>query len=137
MIQRIQTLYLVAGAILLAVFVGIQSMWASLFRDEVAVLGTVVLVVAVIAAVLALVAVGLYKNRSLQRRVISWALWADLVVVAGVLGGLFLAMQAGAEVLSGVALTAIAPVVAYVLLRLARAGVDRDVATVRSMDRIR
>ncbi len=137
MIQRIQTLYLVAGAILLAAFVGVQAMWASLFEGDVAVLGTVVLAVAVLAAVLALVAVGLYKNRALQRRLISWALWADLVVVAGVLGGLFLAMQAGETIPSGVMLTAIAPVVAYVLLRLARSGVDRDIATVRSMDRIR
>lgn len=137
MIQRIQTLYLVAGAVLLAAFVGVQTQWASLFDGDVAVLGTVVLVVAVVAALLALVAIGLYKNRALQRRVISWSLWADLVVVAGVLGGLFLAVQTGEEVPSGVALTAIAPVVAYVLLRLGRAGVDRDIATVRSMDRIR
>ena len=137
MIQRIQTLYLAAGAALLVLFVAIQSQWVALFDGDTAILGTVLMVIAVVAAVLALVAIGLYKNRALQRRVISWAQWADLLVVAGFLAGALLALQAGGDLPSGVALAAIAPVVGYVLLRMARAGVDRDIATVRSMDRIR
>lgn len=137
MIQRIQTLYLVAGALLLAFFVGIQSRWNGLFAGDFAVLGTVVTVLAVVAALLALVAVGLYKNRALQRRVVTWAQWADLLVVAGFLAGVLIVVQSAGEVPSGAVLAAIAPVVAYVLLRMARAGVDRDIATVRSMDRIR
>ena len=137
MIQRIQTLYLVAGAALLAVFVGIQSRWAELFEGDYAVLGTVVMILAAVAAVLALVAVGLYKNRALQRRVISWATWIDALVVAGFLAGVLMLVQRGEAIPSNVALLSIAPIVGYVLLRLARAGVDRDIATVRSMDRIR
>lgn len=137
MIQRIQTLYLLAGAALLVLFVGIQSQWEALFRDDFAALGTAVVVLAVAAAVLALVAVGLYKNRPLQRRVITWALWADLIVVAAFLGGALLYVQGGGPFPSGVALAAIAPVIGYVVLRMARVGVDRDIATVRSMDRIR
>lgn len=137
MIQRIQTLYLLAAGLLLAAFVGIQAQWASLFTGDRAVFGWVLMAVAGLTALLALGAIALYKNRALQRRVVTWAMWGDLLLVAGFLAALFVRMQAGEATPQGVLLAAIAPVVAYVLLRLGRAGVDRDIATVRSMDRIR
>ena len=40
MIQRIQSLYLVAGALLLALFVGLGDVWASAISEEAAWVGT-------------------------------------------------------------------------------------------------
>lgn len=137
MIQRIQTVYLLAGGALLAAFVGVLSQAPSAADPTLRFVGLALLVAAGLAAVLSFGAVALYKNRALQRRVVSAVLWATLVVIAGTLAVLLLRMQAGEPVAQSTMLTAAAPVVAYLMLRLARAGVDRDIATIRSMDRIR
>lgn len=138
MIQRIQTFYLVAGALLLALFVALADGWASAIADDVAWLGTAGYALAVVTAVVALVAVGLYKNRELQRRVILWAQWLDLLLVVVVLVGLYVTGDSSAPMAPvGLYLVALQPLVAYVLLRMARQRVIRDIEMVRSMDRIR
>ena len=137
MIQRIQTVYLVAGGALLAAFVAVLSQAPSADDPTLRFVGLALLVAAALAAVLSFGAVALYKNRALQRRVISSVLWATLIVIAGTLAVLLLRMQAGEPVAQSTRLTAAAPVIAYLMLRLARAGVDRDIAKIRSMDRIR
>ena len=138
MIQRIQTFYLVAGALLLALFVALADGWASAIAEDVAWLGTAGYALAVVTAVVALVAVGLYKNRELQRRVILWAQWLDLLLVVVVLVGLYVTGDSSAPTAPvGLYLVALQPLVAYVLLRMARQRVIRDIEMVRSMDRIR
>ncbi len=138
MIQRIQTLYLVAGALLLALFVALGSTWAAAIAEAQAWLGTLGYVLAGVTAVAALVAVGLYKNRDLQRRVILVAQWLDLALVIVVLVGLYLAFDSSDfEAPVGYYLVALQPIVAYLLLRMARQRVSADIEMVRSMDRIR
>ena len=137
MIQRIQTLYLLGSGVLLALFVVLQDQWAPIVAAVQPWLGTLVLVLSIITALAALLAIGLYKNRALQARVVSAAQWLDLLTVAGVLTGLFMAMRGGQTLPSGATLIAIAPLVAYLMLRLARRGILGDIQTVRSMDRIR
>ena len=138
MIQRIQSLYLLAGAVLLVLFVALGDTWASAIGAEVAWLGTAGYVLAGVTALVALVAVFLYKDRPRQRTVIFAALWLDLALVAVVLVGYYLAFDSGdftAPV--GYYLVALQPIVAYVLLRMARQRVISDIERVRSMDRIR
>ena len=138
MIQRIQSLYLVAGALLLALFVGLGETWAAAIAAEQAWLGTAGYALAGVTALVALVSVALYKNRDLQRKVIYAAQWLDLALVVVVLVGLYLAFDSGdfaAPV--GYYLVAMQPIVAYVLLRMARQRVTKDIETVRSMDRLR
>ncbi len=138
MIQRIQTLYLVAGALLLALFVALGDTWATHIAAEQAWLGMTGYGLAVATAVIALVAVVLYKNRTLQRRVISAAQWLDLALVLVVLVGIYLSTDSDAPTAPvGLYLVALQPVAAYVLLRLARQRVTADIEMVRSMDRIR
>ena len=137
MIQRIQTVYLVAGGALLAVFVAVLAQAPTAADPTLRFIGLALLVAAALSAVLSFGAVALYKNRALQRRIISGVLWATLIVIAGTLAVLLLRMQAGEPVAQSTMLTAAAPVIAYLMLRLARAGVDRDIAKIRSMDRIR
>lgn len=138
MIQRIQTLYLAAGALLLALFVVLGDVWASQIAAEQAWLGWAGYALAVVTAVVALAAVALYKNRDLQRRVIYAAQWLDLLLVVVVLAGLYLSTDSDAPTAPvGLYLVALEPVAAYILLRLARQRVTADIEMVRSMDRIR
>ena len=138
MIQRIQTLYLVLAALLLALFVGLAGGWVGAIAADSAWLGTLGYALAVVTAVVALVAVGLYKNRALQRRVIYAAQWLDLALVVVVLVGLVVLVDADAPTAPvGLYLVALQPIVAYVLLRMARQRVGADIEKVRSMDRLR
>lgn len=138
MIQRIQTLYLVGGALLLALFVALGSGWADAISVDTAWLGIVGYALAVLAAVVALAAVALYKDRPLQRRAILWAMWLDLALIVVVLVGLYLRDDAFTDAAPvGLYLVMLQPIVAYVLLRMARQRVTRDIEIVRSMDRIR
>ena len=138
MIQRLQTLYLVLAALLLALFVGLADGWASTIAVDSSWLGGLGYGLAVVTAVVALVAVGLYKNRALQRRVIYAAQWLDLALVVVVLVGLFVVTDPEAPTAPvGLYLVALQPIVAYVFLRMARQRVTADIETVRSMDRLR
>lgn len=146
MLQRPQTVYLLLGGALLVVFVGLGHVWGPGVTGTYPWLGPVTYTLAVAAAVVALGAVFLYKDRARQRAAIGAAQWLDLALLIPVLVGLYTttptvagdaASGAGAGGPYGSYLVALVPLVAYVLLRMARRGVDRDIATVRSMDRIR
>lgn len=138
MIQRIQSLYLVAGALLLALFVALGGTWAEAIADELRWLGVLGYALAGVTALVALVAVALYKNRQLQRRVIYAAQWLDLALIVVVLVGFYLAFDSGDfQAPVGYYLVALQPIVAYLLLRMARQRVTADIDVVRSMDRIR
>ncbi len=138
MIQRIQTLYLVAGALLLALFLALGDTWASAIAEELAWLGVLGYALAAVTALVALVSVALYKDRPLQRRVIFAAQWLDLALIVVVLVGFYLAFDSDAfQAPVGYYLVALQPIVAYLLLRMARQRVTADIEVVRSMDRIR
>ena len=147
MLQRPQSVYLLAGAALLAVFVALGHVWAPGVTAAYPWLGPVAYALAVATAVVALVAVFQYKDRQRQRTTIGVAQLLDLAVLLPLLVGLFSTTPPAPDVpasggddafgLYGRYLVALVPLVAYVLLRMARRGVDRDIATVRSMDRIR
>jgi len=65
-------------------------------------------------------------------------MWLDVALVLVVLVGFYLAFDStdfAAPV--GYYLVAMQPIVAYVLLRMARQGVTADIQKIRSMDRIR
>lgn len=141
MIQRVQTLYLLIAALLLGIFLGFADLWlavagAAFWGLEAAIYG-----LGGLTAVVALVAVFLYKQRATQAKVVLAAQWLDLVLV------LVLAVAVGMlSFQSDVDLTEVGalgfavlllPVVAYAALRMARLGVQKDIDLVRSMDRLR
>lgn len=138
MLQRLQTLYLTLGALLLALFVAVGDTWAEAIGDSVPWLGTVAYALAGVTALVALAGVALYKDRPTQRRVIAAAQWLDLALIVAVLAGLYIAFDSSAPVAPvGYYFVAMMPIVAYVLLRMARQRVVADIERVRSMDRIR
>lgn len=145
MIQRIQSLYLLLAAACLVLFVLVASVWIGGVSAEFAWLGPVAYGLGLVTALAALVSVFLYRDRKRQRSVIVATMWLDLLLVAAVLGGLLASTgmieESGAAVPAigpyGRYLVGLLPVAAYLFLRLARAGVHKDIQTVRSMDRLR
>ncbi len=141
MIQRLQSLYLLFAAAFLALFLVVGGVWRTVIAVTYPWVTPVSITLCGFAALAALVAVFLYKDRKTQRKVVLAAQWLDLALVV-VLVGCLAALNLRAEVVLGVDATAayltlLLPIVAYVFLRLARGGVEKDIALVRSMDRLR
>lgn len=140
MIQRIQTLYLLAGAALLAALLAVRWTWAVEPFTAMGWFTPAVWALTILAAGLGFAAVFFYKNRSLQRTVIGLAQWAVLALLLAVAVAIVLIMVGDTGLGTLPASTPgalLLPVGAYLFYRLARRGVEKDIAKVRSMDRIR
>jgi nitrate reductase gamma subunit len=141
MIQRVQTVYLLVAALLLGFFLGFVDLWLVVAGEAFGWLGAVLYGLGGLTAVVALVAVFLYKRRATQAKVVLAAQWFDLLLVlvlAVVLGALSFRTDADLTAAGAVGFAVLLmPVFAYVALRLARMGVRKDIDLVRSMDRLR
>jgi hypothetical protein len=137
MIQRIQTVYLLVAALSLMFYALFAIPGAETFGEFMGIriiLMTIVLVVS--AAVLA--AVFLFRNRKKQRLVVLTLQWASLVCI--ILTGLVLYyIPAVLEATAGIfGVVVFLPLpLGYIFLRLAQRAIDKDIALVKSMDRIR
>ena len=136
MIQRIQTLYLAFAALVL-VFFGIAGRvvpqpgaypwltWASLG-------------LALVAAVVAVVALFQYADRTRQLRLVTYVQWVLLLLLALLVATYFLVDGQNERLFENiVSLRLGSLVLAYVFVRLAAGAIRRDIALVRSMDRLR
>ena len=138
MIQRPQTLFLLLAASLLVLFLFWLEQWSVVLAPTLTWLAPVVFGLVSASAAAALVSVALFKQRVKQGKVIGAAQWIVLALITGVLVGLFVPGSVGAAVDQRAAyLTSLLPLLAYVMLRLARWGVQKDIAKVRSADRLR
>ena len=140
MIQRIQSLYLLFGAALVVLFLVLGAAWQDTLGAVYTWLTPTALVLGGLTALAALAAVFFYKDRQLQRKIVLAAQWLDLALVL-VLVGALAAVSLNDEIAfvadTSLYLSLLLPLVAYVMLRLARRGVEKDIALVRSMDRLR
>lgn len=141
MIQRLQSLYLLFAAAFLVLFLVAGGVWQGVIAGVYPWITPVAMGLAGLAALVALVAVFLYRDRAQQRKVVVAAQWLDLLLVFVMIGGL-VALTLNDDVVLDVGtttfyLTLLLPIVAYVFLHLARRGVEKDIALVRSMDRLR
>lgn len=150
MIQRIQTIYLLLAALAL----GLQFVLpyaaapaaavpdaAATFADGLFNLydRMGLLVNTVIAAVLGLVAVFLYKNRLAQSRLTSFGMFAATILAVMLAAQFFFLANETGDAMKTVSYQAGVgmPAVAVVLLWLANRAIRRDEALVRSADRLR
>lgn len=140
MIQRIQSIYLLLAAAALVGFVLLSNMWSLLVVTLGAWSEVAIMALAALGGLAALIAIFLYKERTKQKRIATVAQWIDLaLIVLIVVGfGLFSFGEDNGLVAGlpeyGVTLL---PIVAYIFLRLALRGINRDIEKVRSMDRLR
>lgn len=141
MIQRIQTVYLVLGALALLALLLIDPIWNGAAAESQAWFAPTVLILGGLAALVALIAIFLYKNRERQHKVIILAQGLTVLHLLALYLGLYLANALYVRTSSGidgVMLTALVlPLAAYILFLLARRGVKKDIDLVKSMDRLR
>lgn len=140
MIQRIQSLYLLFGAALVVLFLVFGAAWQDTLGAVYTWLTPTALVLGGLTALAALAAVFFYKDRALQRKIVLAAQWLCLALVLVLVGALAaVSLNEEATLVANVSLylSLVLPLVAYVMLRLARRGVEKDIALVRSMDRLR
>lgn len=140
MIQRLQSLYLLFAALLVALFFVLGEAWREVVGTIYPWLTATTLALGGLVTLLALVSIFFYKDRQNQARVVRVAQGLDLALV-GVLAGCLVALslneEAGGLIPVSLYLTLLFPVAAYLFLRLAKRGIDKDIALVRSMDRLR
>ncbi len=141
MIQRIQSVYLLLGALSLA-FLGLfGSVWESQAAALFVWFVPAVAIVGAATVLTALAAIFMYGNRSKQVKTVLAAQVMTLGLMVVLFGGLFLAgdfeaMQApGADVWNVFVL--LLPVATYILFYLARRSIQRDIDLVKSIDRLR
>ncbi|WP_103019118.1 DUF4293 family protein [Salinibacter altiplanensis] len=141
MIQRIQTVYLLLGVLVLAAMGGFEVPWSDPAAQRYAWFVPSVAGLLVGTAGTALGAIFLYERRKTQRTVVYGVQLLTLVLAGVLYGGLYttgtLTFADPTGILWGRTVVLLLPIVAYVLFRLARRGIENDIDLVESMDRIR
>lgn len=141
MIQRIQSIYLLVGAIALACLLLFDDIWSGPEAEQHTWFAPALLTAAGLSALIALVAIFLYKDRRRQRGVVVWAQLLALITFIVLLIGLTFGDASSEASAPGYAteyaVAVLIPMVAYVLFYLARRAIDRDIALIRSMNRLR
>ena len=141
MIQRIQTVFLALGAIALGALLLSNIVWEGAAAQAHGWFLPVVVGLGGLAALVAVGAILLYKDRSRQRKLIVLAQGLTIFLLVGLYGGMYLAdslyvrTTQGLDV--GMLITLLLPILAYVLFLLARRAVSKDIELVESMDRLR
>ena len=141
MIQRIQTVYLALGVLALVALLFMRAVWEGPAAETQGWFTAAVVGLGSLAAVVAGVALFLFKDRPRQRKAIVLAQLVTVVLLVTLFGGLYLAdalyVRTTQGVDRGMLITLLLPLVAYVLFLLARRAVTKDIALVRSVDRLR
>lgn len=139
MIQRKQTLWLLVAATLsllslkLPVYGGnlVDATGVKQWKEMTAASTLLLTLSAGAVAVIALVAIFLYKNRPLQMRVVVVNLLLSLALL-----GLFF-MESRNYLEGGFSITALLPLLVPVLLAVALVGIRKDERLMKSLDRLR
>lgn len=141
MIQRIQTVYLALGAVVLIAMMFPQPLWGS---EAAGVYGWFIPVILGVSGLTALTAIGaifLYTNRETQHTVVVGTQLMTVVLALTLYGSLFMTDELVVYDAAGLDWSMlwllVSPLVAYVLFWLARRGIEHDIELVASMDRLR
>lgn len=141
MIQRPQSLYLLVGAVAFVALFFFDLAWDSPAADSYGWFTPVVLTMAGALGLTAIATIFLYRDRARQRTIIVGLQVGTIVFLAAFLGGIYLVgdlhfNREGATAAGKVVAMAL-PILAYGMFFMARQGVVKDIALVRSMDRLR
>lgn len=137
-IQRLQSLYLFIGAVLMVVFLFIPMATTDASAEAIRPMDfPVYMILNVVIALIMFIAIFMYKNPKKQKMVTRMSIW--LIAASAVIGGLMLygpnAPQGIVKIewFGGVMLLVITFVLAIAALR----GITRDIKLLSSYDRIR
>lgn len=141
MIQRIQTIYLALAALVLSGVLFLESLWGSEAAATYSWFLPVIVGLGAVTAVTAIGAIFLYTDRATQRTVVVGAQLMTVLWSVTLYGGFFMTNELQAYDGTGLntdrLVLLIGPLVTYVLLWLARRGIEHDIELVASMDRLR
>ena len=141
MIQRIQTVYLILGALSLAGLLLVDALWDGPAAQLYGWFAPSVLITAGLAALAGVIAIFLYKDRKRQQKVVGLAQGLTLLHAIVLYGGLYWAGTLSVRTPEGLSVERIIglvlPLLAYVFYALARRSIQKDIELVRSMDRLR
>ena len=142
MIQRIQTVYLVAGSLILASSYLMSDVWTGAAAQASAWFTPLTLGLYSLSIAGGILAVFLYKTRDRQQTLILLILSTALLGWLAQMAGLFIAgvvpgvhADAGSSALAYGAVAV--PLVSAALFHMARKGVQKDIALLKSVDRLR
>jgi hypothetical protein len=143
MIQRIQTVYLLLASIISGVLIFFFNLWKSFEKnifaldliDNESYVLKLIPVLFLISAILAFVAVFLFKNRKLQFVIGRLTILVNLILL-GVLINVSLTLPGEAAV-SEKGIGMFVPILAILLLVLANKAIKKDEDLVKSVDRLR
>lgn len=141
MIQRIQTVYLLLGALALAALGVFDTPWSGIAASQFDWFVPSLIGLLIGTAGTAFGAVFLYDRRKVQRTVVIGVQVLTLLLTGVLYGGLYLSGTLTFTGPSGLlwerTIALLLPILAYGLFLLARRGIESDIELVESMDRIR
>ncbi len=141
MIQRIQTVYLLLGILVLGAIGFFDVPWSGRAASQFSWFVPSLIGLLVVTVGTALGAIFLYNRRKTQRRVVIGVQILTLLLAGVLYVGLYLARTLTFTGPNGIlwsrTITLLLPIFAYGLFLLARRGIESDIELVKSMDRIR
>ena len=141
MIQRIQTVYLALGVIALVALLFSNVLWTGAAASGQGWFTPVVVALVGVTVAVALVAIFLFKDQPKQRKVVILAQLDTVLLMVVLFGGLYMADALYIRTTQGVdvamLITLLLPLAAYLLFLLARRAVTKDIALLKSVDRLR
>ena len=141
MIQRIQSVYLLLGALAMAALLLFGGGWQGAVSTVSSWLMPALYLIGVLIVLSGLAAIFLYSNRSRQRTVVLGIQVLTIIFALLFYGGLYavdgLKLGQDGNISAGYIIMLLLPIVVYVFFYLARRGITRDIELVRSMDRLR
>ena len=143
MIQRVQSVYLLLASVISGVLIFVFNLWTSISKDIFAIdllnresyLLKLIPVLFLVSAILAFVAIFLYKNRKLQFVIGRLAILVNLILL-GLL--IYVSLTLPGEVsISEKGIGMFIPIIAILLIVLANKAIKKDEDLVKSVDRLR
>ncbi len=141
MIQRIQTVYLILGALALGAMGLLDVPWSGAAASQSAWFVPSLVGLLAVTVVMAIGAIFLYKDneqRKLQRTLVVGVQVLTLLLAGVLYGGLYragtLVFTGPTGLLWGRSAALLLPIIAYVFFRLARQGIERDIKRVERMN---
>jgi hypothetical protein len=141
MIQRIQSLYLLLGALTLGALFFFDSIWQSQAAAAQAWFAPSLASLTVAALAVGGGAIFLFRARKRQRTVVIGAQMITVLLLVALYGGLFMSgeldVRAGAGYDVSKIIALLLPVIAYGFYYLGRRGIERDIKKVEDMESFR
>jgi hypothetical protein len=141
MIQRIQSLYLLVGAVSMFALFFLDLAWESPAASSYGWFTPVILTSAALIGLAAIGSIFAYADRPRQKSIVTGLQFATVFFLFVYMGAIYMVgdlhFDRAGETSAGKIVALLLPIFTYVMFFLARRGIISDIKLVRSMDRLR